>query len=62
LAALPDWKLLVVGGENTAANWTLSGAEYLSFDEQTRLGFNILAHTPNDNLRCLLDCGFSCET
>ncbi|DBA66265.1 TPA: hypothetical protein ACH3X2_002525 [Trebouxia sp. C0005] len=46
LAALPNWQLIVVGDVKTPPDWSLHGAEFLSHDTQSRLGYEIL----KDNL------------
>jgi hypothetical protein len=60
LASLPGWKLLVVGLEETPANWSLPGAVYLSVKEQEDLGFRTLAPSGRDALGCakLARCSF----
>ena len=46
LAELPNWQLIVVGDVKTPSDWFLDGADFLSHEQQSRLGYKIL----EDNL------------
>jgi len=43
LAAIPGWRLVVVGDKKTPTDWHLDGCDYLSPEKQLELGFE-LAH------------------
>lgn len=45
-AALPDWRLIVVGDKKTPKKWQLENVIYLSPEDQEKLGFKILKHLP----------------
>ena len=48
-AALPDWPLVVVADRKTPPDWQLTGARFLSVQEQRRLSFRIAAALPWDH-------------
>ena len=42
LAELPSWKLIVVGDLKTPADWFLQGVDFLSYEMQLTLSYEIL--------------------
>jgi len=48
-ALLDDWNLVVVGDKKTPFGWNLSGVEYLSPEDQLKLGFKISRYLPWNN-------------
>lgn len=46
LAALPGWRLVVVGDKKTPADWYLANCEYLSVERQMELGYEITGLLP----------------
>lgn len=45
-AKFKDWHLVVVGDKKTPSDWKLTNATYLSPEDQTKLGYNILKVLP----------------
>lgn len=46
LAALKDWRVVIVGDKKTPVNWHYGNCTYLSPDDQIKLGFKITQHLP----------------
>lgn len=49
LAALPDWRVVVVADQKTPQNWHCCNVTFLGIDEQADLGYEIVKHIPFNN-------------
>lgn len=49
LAALKDWRLVVVGDRKTPKDWQLENCEFLSIEKQQTLGYEIIPLLPENH-------------